>query len=187
MIQDHVDENSFAMTPGELDAFLAAPRYASMATLRKDGSPLAVVVGFSWNGESVFFTLRNTRMMVKRLARDPRICINVFNNEYPPKYVIMEGVAQVFDDPGYVRTRETALRYMAADSPVQTVGGIDLEEFFKNYTSVGRHCYIVRPQRILSEDGAKWNDHARVAGAGDSDTRARTRGDLKSEHGQGPA
>jgi PPOX class probable F420-dependent enzyme len=183
-VQDSRVEEIFSMMPGELDALLAEPRYASMTTLRKDGSPLSVVIGYSWDGEAVFFSLRNTRMMVKRLARDPRICINVFNNEYPPKYVIMEGVAEICDDPDFEKTRATALRYMAADSPAQTISGIDMDEFFANYTSVGRVCYIVKPHRILSEDGAKWNDHARVAGAGNSDAQARARGELKPGEGR---
>jgi PPOX class probable F420-dependent enzyme len=171
-------DSPYAMTGEELDQFLAEPRFASMTTLRKDGSPLAVVLGYAWNGEELFFSLRATRMMVKRLARDSRICINVFNNEYPPKYVIIEGRAEIVDDPGFTRTRQAALRYMDASSSAQTVSDIDLDTFFEAYVGVGRIAYAVRPERIISEDAAKWGDHARMAGAGVSDERARARGDL---------
>jgi PPOX class probable F420-dependent enzyme len=176
--------NPYAMTSAELDAFLAEPRFAAVTTLRRDGSPVQTVLGFEWDGEAMLLSLRSTRMTVKRLARDPRISIAVFNQEYPPKWVVMQGVAEVMDDPGYEATRRKMMRYMAPDSPTMTIEGLDLDEFWKGYTEVGRVFYRIVPNSILSEDGAKWGDHEQVAGAGVSDALARARGDLAAGDGR---
>ena len=177
-------DNPFAMTRGEINAFLAVPRFAAVSTLRQSGAPIITVLGFEWDGEAMNLSLRSTRMMVKRLARDARISISVFNNEYPPKYVVIQGVAEVVPDPGYAATRRKMLRYMGPGSPTMTVKGLDLDEFWKGYTEVGRVFYRVKPTSILSEDGAKWGDHAHVAGAGISDAAARKRGELAPGKGR---
>jgi PPOX class probable F420-dependent enzyme len=176
--------NPYAMNRDELNAFLEERRFASVSTLRKDGSPIGVVLGYEWDGESMFLSVRSTRIIAKRLARDPRICITVFNNEYPPKYVIIEGVAEVIDDPGFVRTKRKALRYLAPDSPAMTLEKkLDLDEYWKGYLEVGRVAYLVKPQKLMSEDGAKW-DHEKSAGAGISDAQARARGELSPGQGR---
>jgi PPOX class probable F420-dependent enzyme len=178
------ETSPFTMTRAELDAFLAEPRFAAVTTLRRDGSPVQTVLGFEWDGEAMNLSLRSTRLMVKRLARDPRISIAVFNNEYPPKWVVIQGTAQLVPDPGYEATRRKMMRYMAPDSPTMTLDGLDLDEFWKGYTEVGRVFYRVRPDSILSEDGVKWGDHERVAGAGVSDALARQRGELGADRGR---
>lgn len=176
--------NPYAMNREELNAFLEERRFASVSTLRKDGSPIGVVLGYEWDGESMFLSVRSTRIIVKRLARDPRICITVFNNEYPPKYVIIEGAVEVIDDPGFVRTKRKALRYLAPDSPAMTLAKkLDLEEYWRGYLEVGRVAYLVRPRKLMSEDGAKW-DHEKSAGAGVSDAQARARGELAPGQGR---
>jgi PPOX class probable F420-dependent enzyme len=182
---DGASQNSpFAMTQQELDAFLAEPRFAAVTTLRRDGSPVQTVLGFEWDGEAFNLSLRSTRLTVKRLARDPRISIAVFNNEYPPKWVVVQGSAEVMPDPGYEATRRKMLRYMARDSPTMTLDDLDLDEFWKGYIEVGRVFYRVVPRVLLSEDGAKWGDHEQVAGAGVSDALARERGDLAADRGR---
>ena len=46
-------DNPFAMTPEEVDAFLAVPRFAAVSTLRKSGAPIIAVLGFEWDGEAI--------------------------------------------------------------------------------------------------------------------------------------
>lgn len=171
-------DNPYEMTRAELDAFLAEPQFAAISTVRRDGSPVAGVFGFEWDGEFLYLSVRSTRLIVKRLARDPRICITAFNRTYPPKWVVIQGTAESIEPPDEETERRMMLRFMAPDSPVQTMADLDLDEFWKNYTTVGRVFYRIRPHTILSEDGAKWGDHEGVAGAGVSDELARERGDL---------
>lgn len=165
-------DNPYAMSREQLDAFLDGARFAAVSTLRRDGSPVQTVLGYEWDGEAVNLSVRGTRMIVKRLARDPRIAITVFTNEYPPKWVVLQGSAEVVEDPGYEATRRKMMRYMAPESPTMTLDHLDLERFWEGYVAVGRVFYRVVPHTILSEDGAKWGDHAQMAGAGVSDARA---------------
>ena len=80
-------DNPFAMSPDEVFRFLEERRFATVSTLRKTGAPLNIVLGYEWDGSSMFLSMRSTRAIVKRLERDPRVCITVHSNEYPPKYV----------------------------------------------------------------------------------------------------
>jgi len=168
----------YAMSRDELNAFLTEVRFASVTTLRKDGSPLTIALGYDWDGDSLFLSIRNTRTIVRRLARDPRVCVTVYNSVYPPVYAILEGCAEPCDDPGYERSRKLQLKYMAPDSPAMSMKGLDLEEFWRNWTGVGRKTYSIRPARITTEDANKRDDHAKVGGAGISDARAKARGEL---------
>src|SRR5256885_5920533 len=106
--------NPFAMTADEVAEFLADPWFAAIASLRQDGSPLVVYVGYEWDGDAVYFSARSTRLLCKRLARDPRISFSVTNVGYPPKFVSMQGAVEVIDDPAWERTKRIAKRYIAA-------------------------------------------------------------------------
>jgi PPOX class probable F420-dependent enzyme len=171
---------SFAMTDEQITEFLAEPWFASVASLRRDGSPIIMYVGYEWDGEFLYFSLRGTRLLVKRLARDPRVSIAVTNTIYPPKFVTIQGEAEIVDDPGYERARRMWLRYMGPDAPTMTIKDLDLDAFWEAYTEVTRVLYRVRPSSIISEDAGKW-DHEASGGAGNSDALARLRGDLPGD------
>ncbi|MFI8933535.1 pyridoxamine 5'-phosphate oxidase family protein [Streptomyces sp. NPDC053474] len=65
------------MTPGELDAFLAAERTCRVATVSADGSPHASPLWFVWDGTSLWlYSLTRSRRWAD-LARDPRIAVVV--------------------------------------------------------------------------------------------------------------
>jgi PPOX class probable F420-dependent enzyme len=170
--------NPFAMTAEEITAFLEEPWFAAVASLRRDGSPLIVYVGYEWDGEAVYFSVRSTRLLCKRIAHDPRVCFSVTNTGYPPQFVTMQGTAEIIEDPGFERTKRIARRYIASDSPVMNAE-LDLEEFWNVYTAVGRTVFRVKPDSIITEHAGK-GDGAYGAGGGGtvSDAYARMRGEL---------
>lgn len=162
----------FAMTAEELSAFLGETRYMACTSLMRDGSPITVFLGFEWDGRAMYFSVRNSRLLVRRLQRDPRVCLAVTNEYYPSKYVTMRGKVEVIEDPGWERTRRMFMKYMSPEHPHQRQKDIDLDEFLAGYFEVGRTVYRLLPDAIKSEDGSKWQPGA----AGSSDEQARAQG-----------
>jgi PPOX class probable F420-dependent enzyme len=169
---NEVKTDPYAMTPDEMAEFLAEKRYAAVSTLRRDGSPITIFVGFEWDGEYFYFNVRNSRLIKQRLQRDPRISIAVTNEYYPSKFVTADGEVEIIDDPGWGRTRRMFLRYLAPDDGFQRQKDIDIDGFWDAYFEVGRTMYRLKPRRIASEDGTKWE----LGAAASSDDRARSLG-----------
>ena len=89
------------MTPDELDAFLAEQDVVYLASLRKDGAPFVVPIGFDWDGESFFVTIALDHAGLHRLRRDPRVSLSIGSHPaFPTKFVVVEGVAEEVADPG---------------------------------------------------------------------------------------
>lgn len=146
----------YSMTEEEIIAFVnEAPRYASIATLRKDGSPIVDGVGVEWDGEFVYVSVRDTRALRARLTRDPRACFHIMNEAYPVKWVRFEGSMEVVEDPGYERTLRIMRRFMDKSSDAQDIGDFDVDEYSNAYISHGRTLYRLRPIRIQSHDANK--------------------------------
>ena len=171
--------NPFAMTREELDAFMNERWFASVASLRQDGSPVIVYVGYEWDGEAAYFSVRSTRLLVARLRRDPRACFAITNIGYPPRFVSMQGTAEVIEDTGWARTRSIQQRYMADDSPVMHEDELDQDAFWQAYTRVGRTMFRFTPHTIVTEDAGK-GDYAEGGGGEEADRYAQLRGRLTS-------
>jgi PPOX class probable F420-dependent enzyme len=94
------DMGPAAMTQEELDRFLGAqPRYCAFATLRRDGSPFVIPVGYLYEGGAMNLTFRPDAAAVQRVRRDPRVSVTVFNDHFPVTFVIIAGLAEIRDDP----------------------------------------------------------------------------------------
>jgi len=163
-----VTENPFEMNPAELQVFLDEPRYMTCTTLKKDGEPVNVFLGFEWDGEALYFSIRNSRMITRRLKRHPRCWVAITNEYSPAKYVTMSGPVTVIEDPEWERTLRMFYKYMSPENDYQTEKDIDLKPFLDGYFDVGRTVYRMVPDKIFSEDGSKWEPGA----AGISDARA---------------
>jgi hypothetical protein len=57
--------------------FLEAPRFAVIATINPDGSPLQAVVWFRLDGDTIVFNSRVGRRWPSNLARDRRVSVTV--------------------------------------------------------------------------------------------------------------
>jgi PPOX class probable F420-dependent enzyme len=76
--------------------FLQAPRFATVATLNPDGSPLQAVVWYDLDGDTIVFNSRVGRLWPSNLARDPRVSFTVAD-EYD--YLDLRGEVEIDDDP----------------------------------------------------------------------------------------
>jgi nitroimidazol reductase NimA-like FMN-containing flavoprotein (pyridoxamine 5'-phosphate oxidase superfamily) len=148
-----------AMDADELAAFLAGqpdlPCYATVASLRRDGSPYAVPLGYLYEDGWIYFSMNPTTAGTLRIRRDPRVCVTVYNDRYPVRFAVIAGEAEEFDDVGQAVERRKFLRNMGH------VGTeIDLDAYFELHEQGGRAVFRVRvdPAAVASMDAHKAAD-----------------------------
>lgn len=78
--------------PDKVRAFLDAPRFAVLATIREDGSPQLTVVWYAVRGDEVIVNTTVQRSKARNLDRDPRASLLVGEME---RYVRVDGPARV--------------------------------------------------------------------------------------------
>ena len=80
--------------------FLAAPRYAVLATLNPGGSPHLTEMWYGLKGDEVFFNTTEERQKPQNIARDPRVSLLVAGEKGDPiweklQYVRIDGRAKL--------------------------------------------------------------------------------------------
>ena len=71
--------------------FLEVPRFATLATLNRDGSPHLTAIWYELSGEDVLFNTTTTRVKSRNIARDPRVSLLVGDMA---TYVRIDGAAR---------------------------------------------------------------------------------------------
>lgn len=74
---------------------LVEPRYAVVASIDPDGSPLLAVVWYQLDGETIVFNSRVGRRWPSNLVRDPRVAFIVADGD---RYVEVRGRVEIDDD-----------------------------------------------------------------------------------------
>ncbi|MEI2715985.1 MAG: PPOX class F420-dependent oxidoreductase [Candidatus Nanopelagicales bacterium] len=77
---------------------LAAPNFATVATLNADGSVHQSVVWVDTQDEDVVFSTLRGRVKEKNLLRDPRISLLVMDKDNPYRFVAIRGTATLEDE-----------------------------------------------------------------------------------------
>jgi nitroimidazol reductase NimA-like FMN-containing flavoprotein (pyridoxamine 5'-phosphate oxidase superfamily) len=154
-----MDFGPLAMQPDELEQFLLGtpplPCYATVSSLRRDGSPIGVPLGYLYEDGWIYFSMNPQTAGTHRIRRDPRVCVTVYNDRYPVQFAVITGEAEEFPDPGHVVERRKFMRNME-----HVKGDLDLEEYFALHETGGRVVFRVRvdPARVASMDARKAAD-----------------------------
>jgi PPOX class probable F420-dependent enzyme len=110
--------------PDDVEAFLLERHLATLTTLRTDGTPHVVAVGFTWDpGQALVRVITNgtSRKVAHVRAGSPRAVVAQVDRA---RWLSLEGVPVVRDDPERVAeaVRRYALRYrQPADNPRRVV------------------------------------------------------------------
>ena len=108
----------------DVEAFLAERHLATLTTLRPDGTPHVVAVGFTWDAEQALvrvITNGASRKVAHVRAGSPRAVVAQVDRA---RWLSLEGVPVVSDDPERVAeaVRRYALRYrQPAENPSRVV------------------------------------------------------------------
>ena len=80
-----------------MDAFLAEPRNAMVAAVRKDGRPQMTPNWFLWQDGKFYISTTKTRAKFRLFSRDPRVQLAI-DDSTGFRYVIVNGVVAIEDD-----------------------------------------------------------------------------------------
>ncbi|HEX3566123.1 MAG TPA: pyridoxamine 5'-phosphate oxidase family protein [Acidimicrobiales bacterium] len=148
-----------AMDPDELASFLAGdpelPCYATVSSLRRDGSPIGVPLGYLYQDGWIYFSMNPATWGTLRIRRDLRVCVTVYNDRYPVRFVVITGEAEEFPDADHAIERKKFMRNMGH------VGEeIDLDAYFALHEEGGPVVFRVRvdAERVASMDATKAAD-----------------------------
>lgn len=94
--------------PDPIRRFLAAPRFATIATLNDDGSPHQAVVWYLLDGDMLYLNSRRERRWPRNVERDGRIHVAVHDHEQLGHWVGLRGRAEV------ARTGDAAIEDIGA-------------------------------------------------------------------------
>ncbi|MEU5204477.1 PPOX class F420-dependent oxidoreductase [Kribbella sp. NPDC020789] len=135
------------MTEEEWRAFVSnGTRTGKLATVRADGRPHLAPVWFVLDGDEVVFNTGAATVKGRNLARDGRIALCVDDDRPPFAYVILEGRAQLSEDPG-------ELRHWAARIGARYMGEDRAEEFGARNGVPGELLVRVRVDKVLAKKG----------------------------------
>jgi PPOX class probable F420-dependent enzyme len=98
--------------PPEVDAFLAQPNPAVVASLRPDGSPHTVATWYDWEEGRVLLNMEQTRLRLRFLRGDPRAALTVLDGNDWYRHVSLIGrVVSIEEDSDLVDIDRLAVRY----------------------------------------------------------------------------
>lgn len=149
----------------EIETFLAPARFAAVTSLRNDGGPLTIPLGYLYEDGNIYLAVRNGRGLPKRVAKNPRVCVCIFNMEFPSMAVIFEGDARQIADPGNERAIKIVRRYIThVDDGGASSVAVDIDEFQRNWLTGGRSVFEIVPEKIISWDRHKQDSYEEEAG-----------------------
>ncbi len=113
-------------TPDDLDGealrFLTDRHLATLSTIRSDGSPHVVAVGFTWDHDRRLARVitRRSSQKARNARRGGRAAVSQIDG---PRWLTLEGPVRVTDEPDAVReaVERYALRYRAPQEDPERV------------------------------------------------------------------
>ena len=136
------------MTREEIRRFLSHGTFTGkLATVRKDGSPHVAPIWFVLdenNNDDIILTTGNESIKGKNIIRYPRVSISVDDQQLPYSFVIINGVAQISEEPSDLLKWATKIaeRYM---------GSYNAESYGKRNSVKGELLIRVKPTKIIGQ------------------------------------
>lgn len=143
------------LTPEEIDAFLATPVIARLATVQPSGAPYISPIWQQWDGTHLWVIPRAKARFVEYIRNEPRVAVSCADDINPAHTrVTIEGTAEIVEGPVPLEGRtkeiadEMAVRYMGPDGPKYASKTADRLRFLVRIT----------PTRITSWSGTEWHE-----------------------------
>ena len=78
---------------------LQSNRIAWLTTVGGDGRPYTVPVGFVWEGQTLLIFSQPKKQKLRNIRKNPRVTLALDETERGQDVVIVEGTAELIDDP----------------------------------------------------------------------------------------
>ncbi|MBX3012455.1 MAG: PPOX class F420-dependent oxidoreductase [Caldilineaceae bacterium] len=135
------------MTQPALEAFLAPPRHAIVATNRADGPPQVTPVWYIYEHNRLYISAGIGAAKVKNLRRDPRVTVCVDGGHPDARYVIFQGTVTILEptDPLQESMRWRIIRHYYDDEA-------DARRYYESMRDFTSVLLVVTPEKITSQD-----------------------------------
>jgi PPOX class probable F420-dependent enzyme len=97
--------------PPAVDALLALPNPAVVATIRPDGSPHTVATWYDWEEGRVLLNMDAGRLRLAYLRRDPRAALTVLVDNAETQVSLIGRVVEIYPDKDLADIDRLARRY----------------------------------------------------------------------------
>jgi PPOX class probable F420-dependent enzyme len=123
---------------------MTGTRTGKLGVTRADGRPHVTPVWFVLEGEDVVFSTHRTSVKGRALARDPRACLCVDDQQPPYSFVVIDGTVTISEDLADLRQWATVIggRYMGADRA---------DEYGARNGGPGELLARLRPARVIAQ------------------------------------
>lgn len=100
--------------PPEVDAFLAEPNPAVVATVSASGAPHAAATWYDWEDGRVFLNMDESRLRLRYMRGNPAVALTVLGAESWYRQVTLLGrVVSIEEDPELAGIDRLSVRYLA--------------------------------------------------------------------------
>jgi len=127
-----------------IDFLMEGTRTGKLATVREDGHPHIAPIWFVWNERKIIFCTGYSSVKAKNMRHNPQVSICVDDESPPYAFVIIQGIAKLYDNHKDLLKWNTILggRYM----------GEKLAEVYGKRNAVeGSLLVEVTPTKMISE------------------------------------
>jgi PPOX class probable F420-dependent enzyme len=100
--------------PAHLDAFLAEPNAAVVATLRRDGSPHTVATWYDWQNGRALLNMDAGRLRLAHIRRDQRVALTVLDEDWGKHVSLLGRIVEIYDDVDLADIDRLSVRYQGA-------------------------------------------------------------------------
>ena len=97
--------------PPAVDALLALPNPAVVATIRPDGSPHTVATWYDWEDGRVLLNMDAGRVRLAYIRRDPRVALTVLVDNAETQVSLIGRVVEIYPDAELADIDRLARRY----------------------------------------------------------------------------
>ena len=107
--------------PPEVEAFLAEPNPAVVATLRPDGSPHTAATWYDWENGRLLLNMDDSRLRLRFMRRDPRVAVTVLGqgDDWYKHVSLIGRVVSLEPDVDLADIDRLARRYTGASYPTR--------------------------------------------------------------------
>jgi PPOX class probable F420-dependent enzyme len=135
------------MTQAQIEAFLAPPRHAIVATNRADGPPQLTPVWYIYEAGKMYISAGAGTVKVQNLRRDPHVTICVDGGHPDARYVIMQGVITILEprEPLQEQMRWRIIRHYHESEE-------EARRYYESMRDSSSVLLVLSPDKVSSQD-----------------------------------
>ena len=97
--------------PPDVDAFLALPNPAVVATVSPSGAPHTAATWYDWEDGRVFLNMDESRLRLRYIRANPAVALTVLAADWYRQITLLGRIVSIEDDPDLAGIDRLSIRY----------------------------------------------------------------------------